>query len=100
MKNRLVGADVEFEFEVDQQPDFEFMGAECFQWKLSGGEELIVPLQVVFSNYGLYNLQSVRLTVFSKDSGPSSSSTKKRNEFLFPFQWILKVSPFKSSNQE
>ena len=81
--NRLVEAEVDFEFGLDRQPSFEFIGAESFKWTLGGGEDLVVPLTVEISRSGVYNLQSLRLTV-------------KREEveipYYFPWQWIMNVS--------
>ena len=42
----------------------------------------MVPLRVVISSGGVYNLQSVRLTVLSNGSDIP---------YLFPLQWIVKV---------
>ena len=81
--NRLVEAEVDFEFGLDRQASFEFIGAESFKWTLGGGEDLVVPLTVEISRSGVYNLQSLRLTV-------------KREEveipYYFPWQWIMNVS--------
>ena len=70
-------------FGLDRQPSFEFIGVESFKWTLGGGEDLVVPLTVEISRSGVYNLQSLRLTV-------------KREEveipYYFPWQWIMNVS--------
>mmetsp|Transcript_18464 Transcript_18464/g.52988 ORF Transcript_18464/g.52988 Transcript_18464/m.52988 type:complete len:1404 (-) Transcript_18464:37-4248(-) len=83
VSNRLVETEVDFEFGLDRQPSFEFIGAESFKWTLGGEDELVVPLTVEISRSGVYNLQSLRLTV-------------KREEveipYYFPWQWIIKVS--------
>ena len=83
VSNRLVEAEVEFEFGLDRQPSFEFIGAESFKWTLGGGEDLVVPLTVEISRSGVYNLQSLRLTV-----------TREEVEipYYFPWQWIMNVS--------
>ena len=62
---------------------FDFIGAECFRWSLQGGEELTIPMQAVVSKGGVYNLQSVRLTV---------DKSEKKVPYLFPLQWIVRVN--------
>ena len=74
---------MKFEFSVERQPEFDFIGAERFTWTLEGGEELTVPMQVELSSSGIYNLQSVRLVVLLEDS---------RTPYVFPLQWILRVN--------
>ena len=81
--NRLVETEVEFEFGLDRQPNFDFIGAESFKWTLGGGEELVVPLTVEISSSGVYNLQSLCLTVKREDV---------EIPYYFPWQWIIKVS--------
>ena len=82
VRNRLVEASVEFEFALERQKTFEFMGGECFEWEMEGGEELTVPLQAVISIPGVYNLQAVRLTVTKEG---------KKVPYLFPLQWLISV---------
>ena len=81
VSNRLVESDVDFEFGLDPQPNFEFIGAESFKWTLGGGEELVVPLIVEISSSGVYNLQSLRLTVKREDV---------EIPYYFPWQWIIR----------
>jgi hypothetical protein len=83
VRNRLIDAAVEFEFSLEPQKTFEIMGGECFSWNMEGGEELTVPLQAVIPSPGIYNLQSVRLTVIKEG---------KRVPYLFPLQWMVNVS--------
>lgn len=78
VRNRLVEADVKFEFSLDQQPTFDFIGTSSFSWKLSGGEEIALPLKARIYSGGIYNLQSVRLTVLNVP-------------YLFPLQWTVVV---------
>mmetsp|Transcript_30971 Transcript_30971/g.35790 ORF Transcript_30971/g.35790 Transcript_30971/m.35790 type:complete len:535 (+) Transcript_30971:917-2521(+) len=88
--------EVEFEFVMLDQPEFQLLGADSFQWKLDCGDELVVPLKAVFSSGGIYNLQSVRLTIFdthkSKSRNDSSGAkVTKKVPYLFPLQWLIKV---------
>ena len=80
IRNRLVEADVEFEFALDHQSSFDFVGISSFAWKLSGGEEVTVPLKARIYSGGLYKLQSVRLKVIMGDSSVP---------YLFPLQWTV-----------
>jgi len=84
VRNRLVESPVEFEFALERQADFELIGAERFRWTLDGGDEIVVPLHAIMSSSGIYNLQSLRLTVFVDNL---------QVPYLFPFQWIVKVNP-------
>lgn len=80
VRNRLIETEVEFEFAVDHQPDFDFVGTTSFQWCLSGGDEVTVPIKARIYSGGVYNLQSVRLTVH-KDGAAVP--------YLFPLQWTM-----------
>lgn len=68
---------------MERPKGFEFIGPESFQWSLQGGEELAIPMQAVVPRSGVYNLQSVRLTVNKVD---------KKVPYLFPLQWIVRVN--------
>jgi len=68
---------------LERRPEFNIIGAESFKWKLEGGEDLTVPVQVEILSSGVYNLQTVRLVVLSKDS---------TIPYVFPLQWILRVN--------
>lgn len=74
IRNRLIETDVEFEFTVADQPGLDFVGTTSFNWSLSGGSEISVPLKARMYSGGVYNLQSVRLTV-------------QGTAYLFPLQW-------------
>ena len=80
IRNRLIETEVEFDFAIDDQDDFDFVGPTCFSWSLSGGEEISVPLKARIYSGGVYNLQSVRLTVTKADTPVP---------YLFPLQWTL-----------
>lgn len=82
VRNRLVEADVRFEFSLDEHPTFDFIGMSSFSWKLSGGEEINVPLKARIYSGGVYNLQCVRLTVLKGESSIP---------YLFPLQWTITV---------
>ena len=82
LRNRLVETDVDFEFALDHQPEFDFVGTTSFKWSLRGGEEITVPMKARFYAGGVYNLQSVRLTVL-KSEAPVP--------YLFPLQWTILV---------
>jgi hypothetical protein len=74
---------VEFEFSVIHQPDFELTGAESFRWKLSGGEDICIPMSAMILTGGIYNLQCIRLTTYEgKD---------EELPYVFPLQWIVHV---------
>ena len=78
--------DVEFEFSVMHQPEFELIGAESFRWKLGGGEDIAIPMNAVFSSGGVYNLQCVRLTIYE-----GSADNVEKIPYLFPVQWIVRL---------
>lgn len=80
--NRLVETDVKFQFALDDQPSFDFIGASSFTWMLSGGDQIQVPLKVRVYSGGIYNLQCVRLTVLKGDSSIP---------YVFPCQWSVVV---------
>lgn len=82
LRNRLVERDVDFEFAIDNQPDFDFVGSTFFKWSLRGGEEISVPLKARFYAGGIFNLQSVRLTVLKSEVSVP---------YLFPLQWTILV---------
>jgi hypothetical protein len=82
VRNRLVEANVKFEFAFDHQPSFDFIGTSSFTWELSGGDEVKVPIKARLYSGGLYNLQSVRLTVLKGESSIP---------YLFPLQWTVLV---------
>lgn len=82
LRNRLVENSVEFEFALDHQSGFDFIGATCFKWTLAGGEEITIPLKARFYCKGVYNLQSVRLTVLKAGVAVP---------YLFPLQWTIEV---------
>ncbi len=82
LRNRLVETTVDFELDLNHQPEFDFIGTTSFKWSLRGGEEIVVPLKARFYAGGVYNLQSVRLTVL-KSNAPVP--------YLFPLQWTIFV---------
>jgi len=82
LRNRLVETGVDFEFDVDNQPEFDFVGSTSFKWSLRGGEKITVPLKARFYTGGVYNLQSVRLTVLKSEASVP---------YLFPLQWTILV---------
>ena len=82
LRNRLVETSVDFEFALEHRPDFDFVGSTSFKWSLSGGEEVTVPLKARFYSGGVYNLQSVRLTVLKSEASVP---------YLFPLQWTILV---------
>ena len=75
-------ANIDFEFSLDHQSSFDFIGTTCFRWMLSGGDEVSVPINARFYTGGVYNLQSVRLTVLKREISVP---------YLFPLQWIIVV---------
>jgi hypothetical protein len=82
IRNRLIETNVDFEFAVNHQTEFDFVGITCFKASLSGGDDLSAPLKVLIHSGGLYNLQCVRLTVLSGDTSVP---------YLFPLQWSIAV---------
>lgn len=87
IRNRLVKSNVEFEFSLCNQPDFDFIGSSQFQRKLEGGEELVFPLEAVIFSGGIYDLQCVKITVCNEDGS--------KMPYVFPLQWIVKVNAIK-----
>ena len=85
IRNRLIETEVEFEFAIDHQPGFDFVGSTCFNWSLLGGDEISVPLKVRIYSGGVFNLQSVRLTVLKACDAVSAVP------YLFPLQWTMVV---------
>lgn len=83
IRNRVVQSKVDFTFSVNEQPDFEFMGTECFRWNLDGNGEMTFPLRAVIFSSGVYDLQCVKITVHQSDG--------KDTSYVFPLQWIIKV---------
>mmetsp|Transcript_1241 Transcript_1241/g.2203 ORF Transcript_1241/g.2203 Transcript_1241/m.2203 type:complete len:647 (+) Transcript_1241:74-2014(+) len=81
IRNRLIETEVEFEFAIDHT-EFDFIGTTCFNWSLSGGGEISVPLKARIHSGGVYNLQNVRLTVLKAG---------KSVPYLFPLQWTVMV---------
>ena len=73
---------MDFEFALDHA-DIDFVGTTCFHWSLSGGDEISVPLKARIYSAGVYNLQSVRLTVT-----PIAGTAVP---YLFPLQWTMVV---------
>merc|ERR1712194_649067 len=82
IRNRLIETEVDFEFALDHA-DIDFVGTTCFHWSLSGGDEISVPLKARIYSAGVYNLQSVRLTVT-----PIAGTAVP---YLFPLQWTMVV---------
>jgi hypothetical protein len=81
VRNRLVNEPVSFEFNVDEPESFHIVGPERFKASLGGGDEMSVPLQAIIPNTGLYNLQSIRLTIESEQA----------ISYTFPLQWMVTV---------
>ena len=81
IRNRLIETDVDFEFALDHA-DIEFIGTTCFNWSLEGGGEISVPLKARIYSGGVYNLQSIRLTVLKAGNAVP---------YLFPLQWMMSV---------
>lgn len=82
VSNRLIETDVKFEFALDDQPSFDFIGASSFTWTLSGGDQIKIPVKARIYSGGIYNVQCVRLTVIKVDSSIP---------YLFPLQWSVVV---------
>ena len=82
LRNRLVETGVDFLFALDHLPEFDFVGSTSFKWSLRGGEEISIPLKARFYAGGVYNLQSVRLTVLKSEASVP---------YLFPLQWTILV---------
>jgi len=81
--NRLIETEVEFEFAIIDNSEFDFVGTTSFHCSLTGGDEISVPLQARIYAGGVYNLQSVRLTVLKAGSTAVP--------YLFPLQWTMVV---------
>lgn len=84
-RNRLVDTGVDFEFALERPKNFDYIGADCFQWRLdNGGDELIIPMEAILPTPGVFNLQQIRLSVMKDD--------KKKIPYLFPLQWMVTVN--------
>jgi hypothetical protein len=79
LRNVLTKESVEFQFSVDQGDGFDYIGPECFESALSGGEEVSVSLQALIPNPGVYDLQRIRLKIDGEDP------------YVFPMQWLVAV---------
>ena len=79
IRNRLIETNVEFEFTVADQPGLDYVGTTSFSSSLSGGNEISIPLKARMYFGGVYNLQSVRLTVLKEGTEGTA--------YLFPLQW-------------
>lgn len=84
LKNRI-DTPVNLEFAIVAPVTFDFTGPESYRTKLSGGEELSIPLKALLPSAGVYNLQRVRLSVEQHGSSPSS--------YRFPLQWMVTANP-------
>ncbi len=84
IRNRLVQSKVDFQFTLENQQEFDFIGTECFRKTLDGGEEISFPLEAIIFQSGMYNLQCVKVTIFNSDG--------TQTPYVFPLQWMVQVN--------
>merc|ERR1712151_453348 len=61
---------INFEFSIEQPDTFDFIGPQCINLKLEGGQEMSIPMQAVIHSPGVYDLQNVKLSLlFDEYSG-------------------------------
>jgi hypothetical protein len=75
--------------EIVKPQKFDLMGACFFEYTLEGGQELEIPMQAVIVSPGIYNLQSIKVTLDAASDNPAS--------FDFGVQWLTTVTPEGSS---
>ena len=71
---------VVFDLTLEQPSTFEFIGADCIRITLEGGHEIGVPIEAAIPRAGVYNLQTLKLTMH-KDGNEL--------EHRFPGQWLV-----------
>jgi len=86
--------DVEFEFEILAPPTFKVVGTTTFRFTLRGGDDISVPLVVLIPDPGVHNLQCIRIFIYETSD---STGTKVKVPYLFPVQWLCRVSDSKHS---
>ena len=110
LRNRFVSTDpVRFELSLEGHDRFDWTGPECVANSLTGGEALHVPLKAIVPAAGVYNLQTVRLTILNNTNSPNGAATLSSDEnkqqqrassspppqpplsFRFPLQWNVVV---------
>mmetsp|Transcript_18906 Transcript_18906/g.28738 ORF Transcript_18906/g.28738 Transcript_18906/m.28738 type:complete len:1849 (-) Transcript_18906:41-5587(-) len=82
--NRFVESKVDFEFSLDSREDFEFTGTDCFRKSLNGGEGITFPLEAIIFKSGMYDLQCVKVIIFSSDG--------TETPYIFPLQWMVHIN--------
>lgn len=88
LRNRLTRESIDFLFSVDRSECFDFIGTQCFQSALSGGEEISLALQALIRSPGVYDLQRIRISVEGEEP------------YVFPMQWLVSVDPPKVARQD
>lgn len=92
LRNQLVRSSVTFTVEVLKSKDIGFIGAQTLQWSLEGGEELVLPMKAVISDPGVYDLQSVKVTLVDEDDDEDSKDEEGPLAFDFGVQWLINVA--------
>ncbi|CAB9513824.1 trafficking protein particle complex [Seminavis robusta] len=88
-RNQLVKSSVTFDVEIVKPQNFDLMGVCFFEHTLGGGEELEVPMQAVIESPGIFNLQSMKITLDAASDDPAA--------YDFGVQWLTTVKPAGSS---
>ena len=92
LRNQLVKSSVKFDVEVLKPKYFDFIGAQCLQWTLEGGQEMELPMKAVISSPGVYNLQSIKVTLEDEKSGEESTDAEGSVAYDFGVQWLIHVT--------
>ena len=104
LRNRFVSPDpVNFELSVEAHDRFDWTGPQCVPHSLASDEALEVPLKAIIPAAGVYNLQTVRLTILNNSNLNTDSNTRSPPEeepssspqppvsYKFPLQWNVVV---------
>jgi len=84
IRNRLARSTVDFNFHLEGTSDFDFIGFSCFRKTLTGGDDLSLPIEALIFRPGLFNLQSVKVTIYHPDG--------HETPYVFPMQWIIQIN--------
>ena len=83
IRNRLARSTVDFNFHLEGTSDFDLIGCSRFRKKLIGGDNLSLPIEALIFRPGMFNLQSVKVTIYHPDGNETP--------YIFPMQWMVRV---------
>jgi hypothetical protein len=92
LQNQLVKSSVTFDVEVQKPKYFDFIGAQCLQWTLEGGQDLVLPMKAVFPSPGVYNLQTIKVTLKNDEDVMDSKDDDGEAAYDFGVQWLINVA--------